>query len=91
MPKKDGGLRLYVDYRGLNKVIVKNRYPLPLISETLNRLSGAKIFTKLDLKDTYYRVRIKEGDEWKTTFRTRYSYFEYIVILFELTNTLVTF
>ena len=87
MPKKDGGLRLYVDYRGLNKVIVKNRHPLPLISETLDRLSGAKVFTKLDLKDTYYRIRIKEGDEWKTTFRTRYSHFEYIVILFELSNT----
>ena len=63
MPKKDGGLRLYVDYRGLNKGIVKNRHPLPLISKTLDRLSGAKVFTKLDLKDTYYRVRIKEDDE----------------------------
>ena len=91
VPKKDGGLRLYVDYRGLNKVIVKNRHPLLLISETLDRLSGAKVFIKLDLKDAYHRVRIKEGDEWKTTFRTRYSYFEYIVILFRLTNTLVTF
>ena len=91
MPKKDGGLRLYVDYRGLNKVIVKYRHSLPLISETLDRLSRAKVFIKLDLNDAYHRVRIKEGDEWKTTFRTRYSYFEYIVILFGLTNTLVTF
>ena len=63
MPKKDGGLRLYVDYRGLNKVIVKNRHPLPLISKTLDRLSRAKVFIKLDLKDTYHRIRIKEGDE----------------------------
>ena len=63
VPKKDRGLRLYVDYRRLNKVIVKNRYPLPLISKTLNRLCGAKIFIKLNLKDAYYRIRIKSGDE----------------------------
>jgi hypothetical protein len=63
MPKKDGAYRLYVDYRGLNKIIIKNRYPLPLISELLNRLSYAKIFSKLDLRDAYYRLRIKEGDE----------------------------
>jgi len=61
--KKDGGLRLYIDYRRLNKVTIKNRHPLPLIRETLNRLNSLKIFTKLDLKDTYYRIRIKEGDE----------------------------
>jgi len=63
VPKKDGGLRLCVDYRGLNKVTVKNRHPLPLISETLDRLGRAKRFTKLDLKDAYHRIRIKEGDE----------------------------
>ena len=63
VPKKDRGLRLYVDYRGLNKIIVKNRYPLFLINKTLNRLYGAKIFTKFNLKDAYYRIRIKSGDE----------------------------
>ena len=63
VPKKDGGLRLCVDYRGLNKVTVKDRTPLPLIAETLDRFKGAKIFTKLDLKDTYYRIRICKGDE----------------------------
>ena len=56
VPKKDGGLRLCVDYRGLNRVTVKNRHPLPLISETLDRLNSAKIFTKLDLKDTYHCI-----------------------------------
>lgn len=56
VPKKDGGLRLYVNYRGLNKVTVKNRHPLPLILETLDRLRRAKRFTKLDLKDIYYRI-----------------------------------
>ena len=91
VPKKDGGLRLCVDYRGLNKVTIKNRHPLPLISETLDRLYGAKRFTKLDLKDAYHRLRIKKGDEWKTAFRTRYGHFEYLVMPFGLTNAPATF
>ena len=62
MPKKDGSLRLYVDYRALNKVTIKNRYPLLLISETLDRLSGATVYTKLDLRDAYHRIRIYEKD-----------------------------
>ena len=61
--KLDSTIRLYIDYRGLNKVIIKNRYLLPLVSEMLNRLSRAKIFTKLDLRNAYYRLRIKEGDK----------------------------
>ena len=61
--KKDGSLRLCVDYRGLNKVTVKNRHPLPLIAESLERLAQAKIYTKLDIRDAYHRIRIKEGDK----------------------------
>jgi hypothetical protein len=61
--KKGGGLRLYVDYRGLNRITIKDRTPLPLISETIDRLHRAKRFTKLDLKDAYHRIRIREGDE----------------------------
>ena len=91
VPKKDGGLRLCVDYRGLNRVSVKNRYPLPLISEILDRLSGATYFSKIDVQDAYYRIRIKEGDEWKTAFRTRYGHFEYTVMPFGLTNAPATF
>lgn len=91
VPKKDGSLRLCVDYRGLNKVSVKNRYPLPLISEILDRLSGSKYFSKIDVQDAYYRIRIKEGDEWKTAFRTRYGHFEYTVMPFGLTNAPATF
>ncbi len=91
VPKKDGGLRLCVDYRGLNRVTVKNRHPLPLISETLDRLTGSKRFTKLDLKDAYHRIRIRKGDEWKTAFRTRYGHFEYLVMPFGLTNAPATF
>ena len=63
VPKKDGSLRLYVDYQGLNEVTIKNRHPLPLISETLDRLGRATIFSKLDLKDAYHRIPIKRGDE----------------------------
>jgi hypothetical protein len=62
-PKKDGGLRLCVDYRGLNSISVKNRYPLPLITEIMDRVQGAQYFSKFDLKDAYYRLRIKAGDE----------------------------
>jgi RNase H-like domain found in reverse transcriptase/Reverse transcriptase (RNA-dependent DNA polymerase) len=91
VPKKDGGLRLCVDYRGLNKVTIKNRHPLPLIDETLDRLVGAQVFTKLDLKDAYHRVRIREGHEWKTAFRTRYGHFEYLVMPFGLANAPATF
>ena len=68
--KANRELRLCVDYRGLNKITVKNRYSLPLISKILDRLSGAEYFSKLDIKEVYYQVRIREGDEWKTAFRT---------------------
>jgi hypothetical protein len=84
--KKDGSLRTCVDYRGLNKVTKKNYYPLPLISGLLEQLGSAKIFTKIDLRGAYNLVRVKEGDEWKTTFRTRYGHFEYLVMPLELTN-----
>jgi hypothetical protein len=87
--KKDGSLRLVVDYRGLNKITIRNRYALPLISTLLERLSGAKYFTMLDLRGAYNLVRIRPGDEWKTAFQTRYGHFEYSVI--GLTNALAVF
>ena len=70
---------------------VKNRHLLPLISELLDRLNGSKVFSKIDLKNAYYRIRIREGDEWKTAFRTRYGHFEYLVMPFRLTNAPATF
>jgi len=68
--KKDGKLRLCADYRALNEVTKKDRHPLPLISEALDRVGGAKYFTKVDIKEAYYNIRIGEGDEEKTTFST---------------------
>jgi hypothetical protein len=88
--KPGGGLRLCVDYRALNKITKKNRYPLPLIEETLNRVQGAKYFTRLDLRSAFNLIRIKEGDEWKTAFRTRYGLFEFLVMPFGLTNAPAT-
>jgi hypothetical protein len=71
VPKAHGrGLRLCVDYRGLNRVTIMNRYPLPLMDELRDRVRGAKIFSKIDLKSAYNLLRIKKGDEWKTGFRT---------------------
>jgi hypothetical protein len=89
--KGDGSLRLCVDYRGLNEGTIKDRYPLPLIQETLMRLSRAKYFTKLDVRGAYNLVRMREGDEWKTAFRTRYGLFESLVMPFGLTNAPATF
>ena len=75
--KPNGSLRLCVNYQGLNNLTIKNRYPLPLIGESPNQLVRAKRFTQLDLTSAYHRMRIKEGDEWKTAFRTRYGHFKY--------------
>jgi len=89
--KKDGTLRLVVNYRGLNNVTIKNRYPLPLIGELIDRLRTSIIFTKIDLRGAYNLVRITSGDEWKTSFRIRYGYFEYKVMPFGLCNAPATF
>ena len=84
--KPNRSLRLCVNYWGLNNITIKNWYPLPLVGESLHRLGRAKQFTQLDLTSVYHRMRIKEGDEWKTAFRTRYGHFEYQVMPFGLTN-----
>ena len=90
--KKDTDeLRPCIDYRKLNEITIKDRGPLPLINETLDRLQKAKIYTKLDLQNAYNSIRIKEGDEWKTAVRTRYGLFEYLVMPFGLTNAPATF
>uniref|UniRef100_A0A4W5LKA1 ribonuclease H n=1 Tax=Hucho hucho TaxID=62062 RepID=A0A4W5LKA1_9TELE len=89
--KKDGSLRPCIDYRGLNNITVKNTYPLPLMSSAFERLQGASVFTKLDLRNAYHLVRIKEGDEWKTAFNTPRGHFEYLVMPFGLSNSPAVF
>jgi transposase InsO family protein len=88
--KKDGSDRLCVDFRTLNDITIKNRYPLPNISELQDRLAGVRYLTALDLRGAYNLIRMKEGEEWKTAFRTRYGLYEYTVMPFGLTNAPAT-
>ncbi len=85
--KKDGGLRPCIDYRGLNEISIKFRYPLPLVPAALEQLREARYFTKLDLRSAYNLIRIREGDEWKTAFSTTSGHYEYRVMPFGLSNS----
>jgi hypothetical protein len=89
--KKDGKLHFVQDYRALNAITRKNRYPLPLIDDLIHRLKGARYFTKLDVRWGYNNVRIREGDEWKAAFCTNRGLFEPLVMYFGLTNSPATF
>lgn len=89
--KPGGGLRLCVDYRGLNAITIKNRYPLPLVQETLSRLAQAKYYTTLDINSAFNRIRIAEGHEWMSAFNTRLGLYESLVMPFGMTNAPATF
>ena len=89
--KADGPLRMCVDYRAVNNVTIKNKYPVPNVTELFDRLTRARYFTKLDLRSGYWQVRIAAGDESKTTCVTRYGSFEFLVMPFGLTNAPATF
>ena len=89
--KSNGSFQLCVDYQGLNNLTIKNRYPLPLIRESLDRLERVKQFTQLDLTSAYHQIRIRKENEWKTAFRTQYGHFEYQVMPFGLTNAPASF
>uniref|UniRef100_A0A3Q3APQ7 Gypsy retrotransposon integrase-like protein 1 n=1 Tax=Kryptolebias marmoratus TaxID=37003 RepID=A0A3Q3APQ7_KRYMA len=89
--KKDGSLRPCIDYRGLNNITIKNKYPLPLMSSAFDLIQGAKFFIKLDLRNVYHLIRIREGDEWKTAFNTPSGHYEYLVMPFGLTNAPAVF
>jgi hypothetical protein len=89
--KPGGGIRFCIDYRGLNELTVKDRYPLPLIRETLRNMSRARWFTKLDVIAAFHKIRVQPGDEYKTAFRTRYGLYEWNVMPFGLTGAPATF
>ena len=91
MKKKDKTLRLCIDYRQLNKVTIKNRYPLPRIDDLFDHLREAQVYSKIDLRIVYYQLRVMEANIPKTTFKTRYGHLEFTVMPFGLTNAPTTF
>jgi hypothetical protein len=89
--KTNDKLRLCVNYKDLNEIIIKNRYSLFFINENLNKLFEAKIFIKVNVKNVFHRIRVREENEWKTTFKCRFNHYQYRIMFFELINSSITF